>query len=173
MQLTPFEINVLEQVGNEFVKQVREAIKTKSISRARIKRLPGGGISMENFSAPVNNTGSLANSVRVDPIENGIQVLCNGYIDTLIYGRKPGTFPPNNPVESWLSSKGLSGFSSYAISNNMEKYGNSIWRVHKGQDSGLLADVDITMILEKAKRDIAQNKIADIANQLLTDFKIS
>lgn len=131
--LTLTEQNELRKIADEYIRQVVDAIKNKPIER---KGQQG------NFSAPVNASGKLADSVQSELFASGIRVTALGYIDTLIYGRKPGTMPPVSAIESWMQAKGLGG-SPYGIAHNIGRYGSTIWQRWQGQDSGLLSDVDI------------------------------
>ena len=46
------------------------------------------------------------------------------YTNFMLYGRKPGKFPPASPIESWMEAKGLTG-SSWAIRKHIADFGTT------------------------------------------------
>jgi hypothetical protein len=171
--LTQYEILVLENFRDKYIAEVVNAIQTKLIKRAKIVRDKNGNVNFVPFEATVNNTGALAKSVRGIISYDTLVIYAAGYIDTLIYGRSPNPQPPIDKIESWLTSKGLGDYSAWGIARNIAVYGNSIWRVHKGADSGLLADIDLDAILAQAKSELTEYKIESITNELLSSFKFN
>jgi len=169
--LNQYQILVLEGIRDKYIAEVVNAIKTKMIKRAKVVRDKNGNVSFQPFGSTVNNTGSLANSIRGEISNDTLIVKGNGYIDTLIYGRAPNPQPPVDKIEEWMNSKGLAGFSAWGIARNIAMYGNSIWRVHRGSDSGLISDIDLDAILAAAKAEIMGYEIEAAANELLSSFK--
>lgn len=161
--LTLFEQQALREVADDFASQVVDAIKNKPIRRR--SRKPGVGI----FEAPVNATGRLANSVQPQFTDEGIQVLALAYIDNLIFGQAPGQAPNVMEIEKWLMAKGLN-YSPAGIVKQIYKYGNSIFAEHQGEDSGLLADVNISGSIEKLKEKLSRQYAEDIAVNFLNQM---
>ena len=117
--------NFAEQTASLIVK----AIKTKKITK---------------YGA-VNSSGRLAASVEIKYTDQGFQILANNYIIGLIWGRRPGSFPPISAIESWIKEKPISSglptrSLAFAIATKMQKEGNMVWRTHKGANSGLLSE---------------------------------
>lgn len=171
--LTDYERLVLDGIRDRYISRVVDAIKNKMVKRARVVRDKNGNVSFTPFEATVNNTGALANSVRGEIENDVLLVKANGYIDTLIYGRAPNPQPPVDKIEDWMNQKGLQNYSAWGIARNIAMYGNSIWRVHRGADSGLLSDIDLDAILAQAKEDLKGHYIESIASELLVSFKIT
>jgi hypothetical protein len=151
--LSPNEEILLRNFAEQTKADIQNAIKTKRITK---------------FGA-VNSSGRLHDSVEIIYTDNGFKILANGYINTLIWGRRPGSFPPISPIESWIKEKPISTDKpikslAYAIATKMQKEGNMVWRTHKGQNSGLLEDA-----LKQDKFDAFVQLIASKAVEGLTD----
>lgn len=136
---------LIKQAADSYARQAILAIQTKPIERIGERGA---------FSAPVNASGALARSVEVLPTPNGYQVVCNGYIFFLVYGRRPGKLPPVNKIDSWAKIKGIQS-SAYRIAVTMKDKGSTIWRRYKGKNSGLLADIDIEEELSKIQEGLS------------------
>lgn len=147
---------------NNFVEQVKNAIKTKNVNRFTKRK--------GSFTAPVNNTGNLINSIRIYSTEEEIKVWCAGYVLTLIYGRQPGTMPPVDKIDSWLQSKGINA-NAFAVAKSMQEFGSSIWQANHGSDSGLFSEVDLTEPIENLKRMIALTQLTKINSELIQSLK--
>src|SRR5688572_2784368 len=77
----------LKIIADDFISQVKNAIRTRMIRRR--SRRPGVGI----FEAAVNASGKLAESVHAEWTDEGVEIKCLEYIDKLIYGQAPGQAP--------------------------------------------------------------------------------
>jgi hypothetical protein len=160
--LSPNEQIIVRSFAEQIQADIRTAIKTKRITK---------------FGA-VNSSGRLHDSVEIVYADNGFKIIANGYIDSLIWGRRPGSFPPIAAIESWIREKPISSSLpikslAYAIAqtlkgdpkeSNLYKYGNMVWRTHKGANSGLLEDA-----LAQGKFDTFIDLIASQAVEGLTE----
>ncbi len=165
---TIVEENELRLLAEDFAEQVRSQIKTKMVRRR--SRKPGVGI----FQSPVNASGKLAASVHHEWTDEGIDVLCNDYIDKLIFGQAPGEEVSTLDIEQWLRDKGLDGqFNARTIAMQIQAYGSSIWQEHKGKDSGLLEDVDITKGIESLQLRLTKVYADLVAANIIETFKIA
>lgn len=144
--MTNFEKIELQKIADDFIRQVQYAIKNKPIDRYS-KRLG-------NFSSSVNASGELHDSLEKELTPDGIKVTCLAYIDYLIYGRPPGGIPPTDKIQSWLDAKGFD-YNVYAVSSNIGQFGSTIWQRHKGADSGLLADIDISDAFDELENKLS------------------
>jgi hypothetical protein len=136
----------LTDYGNDLLATLREAIRSKPITR---------------FGA-INASGNLAASLRVEVSETatGYQLLLYGatYALTLEYGRKPGKFPPLKSIQAWIETRGIvpspdangkapsakaneKGYSSlaYLIARKIANNGTQIYQL--GQPTGLFGEV--------------------------------
>jgi hypothetical protein len=163
---TLFEEQCLREVADEFSRQVVNAIKTKKIRRR--SRKPGRGI----FEAEVNATGKLAESVHHEFTDEGIQVLCNSYIDKLIFGQPPGEPVNVSDLQKWIDAKGLD-YDAQSLARQIYLYGSSIYAEHQGQDSGLLSDVDISNNISRLQEKLTSKYADEIALKLVNEFNIA
>ena len=78
-------------------------------------------------------SGSLVNSInyRLQDTANGIQIilLADKYLQYVDEGRKPGTYPPIQAIQRWVSIKGLPKEAAWAIRTNIFKFGIKPTRV--------------------------------------------
>lgn len=144
---------------DDFVWQVKHAIETKPINRRTQKQ--------GDFSAVVNNTGRLRDSVRKEYTSDEMRVICLSYIENLVFGLAPGKFDsPVSDIDMWLAQKGLE-YNPYNVSQNLFNRGSSIWQYFKGADSGLLAEVDVSQALEDLKEQLAMSNIKEITSNIV------
>lgn len=140
------QINAL---ADELVRQIQYAIKNKPVERTGRR----GGQSY-NFQSVVNATGRLHDSVQSENYEDGVRVTALEYIETLIYGRKPGSIPPITAIEQWQAAKGVGG-DSFTIAQSIGRYGSTIWQRFQGAESNLLEDINIDALLDEFERKYA------------------
>ena len=85
------------------------------------------GLLKGNKPFPKVASGSLINSInyRLQDTANGINVilLANDYLQYVDRGRKPGTYPPIQAIQKWVSIKGLPKEAAWAIRQNIYKFG--------------------------------------------------
>ena len=152
--MTIFEQQLFEQLANDFISQVKVAIKTKPIPR---KTKAQG-----EFSSVVNASGRLADSLRSEITENEINVYALAYIDNLIYGQAPSRVETSVfEIENWMIDKGLE-FNAVSVLNNLQQYGNSIFQKFQGSESNFLEDIDLTSHIETVKKNLILKKINEI-----------
>lgn len=160
--LSIWEEQQLINLANKFIDQVKTAIYNKPIDRYT-KR-------MGSFAAPVNASGRLAASAQYEFTDSAIEVSVYSYIYFLIYGRKPSVkLPPQQRIEEWIKVKGFSA-NPFAVMVSIAQNGTSIWQRHKGQDSGLLSDIDIEMDLQKLNEALSQKYVSQIADEISKTF---
>ena len=86
-----------------------------------------------NKPYPKVASGSLVNSInyRLQDTANGINVilLANDYLKYVDQGRKPGTYPPIQAIQRWVTIKGLPKEAAWAIRTNIFKFGIKPTRV--------------------------------------------
>jgi hypothetical protein len=85
------------------------------------------GLLKGNKPFPKVASGSLINSInyRLQDTANGINVilLANDYLQYVDRGRKPGTYPPIQAIQRWVTIKGLPKEAAWAIRQNIFKFG--------------------------------------------------
>lgn len=149
--LTQAEITELNKLADELVRQIQYAIKNKPIER--IGRRDGQTYA---FKSVANATGRLHDSVQSELYEDGIRVTALAYVEQLIYGRRPGTYPPVTAIEKWMETKGLNVENYlYPIVGSINKYGTTIWQRYQGSESNLLEDVNIDALLTEFENKYA------------------
>lgn len=150
MAITVFERTALKEFANDYVKHFKKAVYKKKVARRRTM-LP------TRFSAVVNSTGNLAESIKYKISKNGELTFTTAeYLYWLIYGRKPETKrPPISAIEAWMKTKGIKtdkedkyGVSPWAIANSIAKKGSSIYRNYKGEPSSLLSSIPVDDLLD-------------------------
>ena len=159
--LSPNEQILLRTFAEQTKADIQHAIKTKRITK---------------FGA-VNSSGRLHDSVEIIYTDNGFKILANGYIENLIWGRRPGSFPPIAPIESWIAEKPISSSTptkslAYAIATKMSKEGNMVWRTHKGQNSGLLEDALAQGKFDAFVESFASKVVDEAADNIVQSFNI-
>jgi hypothetical protein len=85
------------------------------------------GLLRGNKPYPKVASGSLVNSInyRLQDTANGINLilLADDYLKYVDRGRKPGTYPPIQAIQKWVSIKGLPKQAAWAIRQNIYKFG--------------------------------------------------
>lgn len=56
----------------------------------------------------IRASGKSAQSLKIEEVRNGGQLIGSDYFQQQITGRKPGKFPPIKPILQWIDDKGLS-----------------------------------------------------------------
>jgi hypothetical protein len=163
--LSIFEQALFQDLANDFIGQVKNAIKNKPVRR---KTKAKG-----SFSATVNASGKLADSLRVEIDDEGLSVICLAYIDQLVYGAPPQRIETSVfEIERWLAIKGLD-YNPVNVMTNLQKYGSSIFQEHQGANSGLLEDVNIEEKVRKVRERLTLKMIEEISSQIIEQFKIA
>ena len=162
--LSVFEQYEISLVLQDFTDQVLDAIKNKQIKRQRV--------SGQSFSAPVMATGKLYDSVQSVFYDEGGRVICEKYIENLIFGQPPGEQPDVSDIQQWMNAKGISG-NAQGIADKIWKDGNSIWLEHQGKDSGLLADINIQSSIERLTQKLTEKYANQVASEIVQQFKIA
>jgi hypothetical protein len=165
--LSLYQVQELNQILSELTDNIANAIRTKQVKR----RSKGLG----QFEAPVNASGNLADSIEYEIGENEIRVMALSYIDNVIYGTPPGTKTEVSEIERWLAHKGLS-YNPATVSQNIDRYGSSIWQEFQGSESNLLEDfITNGEINPEIINDIVQKvqsvSIENITEEILQKFK--
>lgn len=80
----------------------------------------------------VNNTGRLRESIRWEVEGGTLRVFALNYIYQLQFGRKPGKYPPKQPIIDWIEARGLAvGISvnslAFLIQRKIAKKGTTIF----------------------------------------------
>lgn len=113
----PFIVNeILTVLGTRITTQLKDDIRNKRITKY----------------GPVNASGALADSVRFEVTGEVLRVYAFGYSFYLEYGRKPGKFPPREPIIQWIKDKGLSydipiNSLAYLIQRKIARKGTTIF----------------------------------------------
>jgi hypothetical protein len=159
--LSPTENIILRNFAEQLKAEIQKAIKTKKVTK---------------FGA-VNSSGRLHDSVEIKYTENGFQILANDYIGSLIWGRRPGSFPPISAIESWIKEKPISSALpskslAYAIATKMQKEGNMVWRTHKGANSGLLTDALSDDKFDNFIELLASKSVTELTDKLVEAFDL-
>ncbi len=137
----------LTDYGNDLVATLREAIRSKPITKF----------------GPANASGRLADSLRFEVAETStgyrLSLYAASYALSLEYGRKPGSFPPLKSIQQWIEDKGIvpapdangktiqykapegKDYSSlaYLIARKISQKGTTIYQA--GQPTGLFGEV--------------------------------
>lgn len=161
--MTVYERNLLEELGQWYATQVKDAIKNKPIQR---KTNAQGG-----FSAVANATGRLAESLRYEVSEEAVEVFALDYIDKLVFGQPPSRLDNVSvfEIEEWIRAKGLD-LSATSVMTNLQKNGSSIWQQWQGENSGLLNDISLEEQIEQVKQKLALKSISDIQSDFFNQF---
>lgn len=172
MALTVFERTALKEFADEYVKQFKKAVYKKKVARRRTL-LP------TRFSATVNSTGNLAESIKYKISKNGeLNFTTAEYLYWLIYGRKPDNKrPPIAAIEAWMRSKGIKtdkedkyGVSPWAIANSIAKKGSTIYRNYKGEPSSLLSSIPVDSMLDKLYEKMGEGYLQTINFSILQNL---
>jgi len=134
----PAELDQLLAFGNELLTGCREQLATLPITRF----------------GPAQASGRTAAAMRVEGSETPdgyrLQLIAPSSILTLIFGRKPGRFPPLKDIEQWIADRNIvprpdkNGKSistkslAFLIGRSIRDKGNT---VHQQGGSKLFADI--------------------------------
>lgn len=162
--MTVFEQHILSDLASWYIQQVRDAIKTKPITRKTKKQ--------GEFSAVVNASGKLSDSLRFDISDKAINIYCLSYIDKLIYGQAPGRIDNTSvfEIENWIATKGLN-LNAVSVMNNLQANGSSIYQKHLGANSGLLSGISLEQKVNEAKEKLTLLSVKEIKEDFLNQFK--
>lgn len=166
MGVSIFEAEAIREFATEYLKQFKSAIEKTQVKRQT--NFKG------QFSAPVNTTGSLANSGEWKFTGTDLEIRVNSYIRYLIFGRGANAKrPPITEIERWMSEKGITGVSPFAIANAMAKNGSSIFQKYRGQPSNLLDNIDLDTMLKKLSEKIGEHAANSAVTEILNEFHIA
>lgn len=128
----------LTDYGNDLLASVRDEVQNKPITKF----------------GPANASGRLVRELRVAVSETAtgyrLELFAPTYVLTLIYGRKPGKFPPLLAIEQWIQDKGIvphpdakgrtpsTKSLAYLIGRKIANKGNTVWQ--QGAPSTLFGD---------------------------------
>lgn len=107
---------ILTALGTRITTQLKEDIRNKRVTK---------------YGA-VNASGALADSVRFEVSNGVLRVYALDYSFYLEHGRKPGKFPPREPIIQWIKAKGLSfdipiNSLAYLIQRKIARKGTTIF----------------------------------------------
>jgi hypothetical protein len=135
------ELDYLLGYGDELLSACRDQVATLPVTRY----------------GPVNASGRLAQELRREAFEvpGGfrLQVYAPGYALTLIFGRRPGTFPNLTGIKQWIAVKGIvphpdkhgkavsTDSLAYLIGRKIQREGNTVWQENQGQPSPLFKEI--------------------------------
>lgn len=169
--LTLYEKYLFEDLANDFIDQVKNAIKNKPIKRKRVLKDESGQPTYQSFESVVNASGRLSDSLHKTIDDTGISVICLAYIDELVKGKPPSKVNASVfEIEQWMAIKGVDSISSYTVMSNIEEFGTSIFREHQGGDSGLLSDVSFESKLQQVKEKLTLKMVEEISSQITEQF---
>lgn len=160
--LTNYELELLLDLGQWYVDQVRDAIRNKPIKRKSLHNPDG-------FEAVVNASGRLAESIREELTDDQLEVYALGYIEKLVFGQPPGERVELSEIESWLAAKGLD-YNPNTVQRNIRDVGTSIWNQYNGENSGLLSDIPIEDKIQELKKNLLLFKVDQLSNELAEQF---
>ena len=102
-------------------------------------------------------TGELEGSVMGVATDNKVEIRSNSYGDIVLeYGRKPGRFPPVEPLERWAMLHGMDKGAGYLIARKIAQRGNEKYR--RGDEK------QITKIEKRLNKDIMPSRIEYLLN---------
>jgi hypothetical protein len=108
------------EINKQTIFSVLEIIRKRIIQDQQTKR--------------IRSSGKSAQSLQIEEISNGGQLVGDDYFQQQITGRKPGKFPPIKPILQWIDSKGLSlnkitkNGLAYIIARKIAEKGTDIYR---------------------------------------------
>lgn len=135
------ELDQLSAFGNDLLTACREQLAALPITRF----------------GPAQASGATAAAMRVE-VEAGegsyqLRLYAPGSILTLIFGRRPGSFPNLTGIKRWIAVRGIvphpdkngkavsTDSLAYLIGRKIQREGNTVWQENQGQPSKLFADV--------------------------------
>lgn len=102
-------------------------------------------------------TGELEGSVSGTATDSKVEIRSNSYGDIVLeYGRRPGKFPPVEPLERWAMLHGMDKGAGYLIARKIAQRGTEKYR--RGGEK------QITKIEETLNRDIMPMRIEYLLN---------
>ena len=105
-----------------------------------------------------STTGELEGSLSGIATDKKLEIWSNMYGDIVLeYGRKPGKFPPVEPLEKWAKLHGMSRGAGYLIARKIAQRGTDKYR--KGGPR------QISAIEERFNRDIMPQKMTFLLNE--------
>ena len=104
------------------------------------------------------STGDLENSVVGIADDRKIQIKSAVYGDIVLeYGRRPGKFPPVEPLERWALQHGMDRGMGYVIARNIARRGTKKYRQGGPKQ--------ISNIEERFNRDIMPSRMNTLLNE--------
>lgn len=163
MPETLFEAQAIREFAEAYIVEFKKAIETQKISRK--------SVSKGSFKSVVNNTGQLANSGEWNFDGASLDILVDGYIRYVLFGRGSETKrPPITEIERWMEERGITDVSPFAIANSMAKKGNSIFQQTGGQPSELLEEIPLDELVDILSEKLAENLANETSTQLISQF---
>jgi len=103
-------------------------------------------------------TGELGNSVMGTASDRKLEIFSNMYGGIVLeYGRKPGKFPPVEPLERWALAHGMSKGAGYMIARKIARSGTDKFRKK--------APKQLSAIEEKFNKNIMPMKMVTLLNE--------
>lgn len=104
------------------------------------------------------STGELENSVIGIADDRRIQIRSNIYGDIVLeYGRRPGKFPPVEPLERWAMQRGMERGMGYVIARNIARRGTKKFRQGGPKQ---ISDIE-----DRFNRDIMPRRMYTLLNE--------
>lgn len=124
----------------------------------------------------VNNTANLRDSVRWEVDGGTLRIFAAGYIFQMEHGRKPGKFPPKQPIIDWIKARGLATDISinslaFLIQRKIARKGTAIFE-QGGSDlvSGIINEGLVENIREALISNFNSSVIANFSSDILTQI---
>jgi len=133
--------DALFESGKKYVELTAQDAMMRNVNRVGV---------YGSFAAPLYDTGKLYEHAEIIADEKTLQIYVDGYILTLLYGRKPAPVPLA-AISDWAKRKGLN---PYAVKKVMEREGTTVYRAKGGARSEYITD-------EEARIDEAFSSIYD------------
>lgn len=155
--LSPQQQDILKYYGELIVTRLRNDILNKKVTKY----------------GSVTASGQLAQSVRYEVDESGLRIYANDYIVYLQDGRRPGKFPPKQPILDWIDDKGIQFNDikkeslAFLIQRKIANEGTTAF-IQGGTDlvSGVLTPELIKQILNSFRDDYIKSIKSDIVEAL-------
>jgi hypothetical protein len=167
---------VINEFVKELVQMIKTVIKTKPVTRVAL-RSNKGKQTKRTFSAPVNASGDLANSITYKITDTSIKIYGNDYVYYLVHGRKPtsggGNGTLKDQIKQWMSDKGIkpegdmsTDTLAFLITRKIHRHGSSIYLAGK-KNSGLLDNILTEQIVKKYNAKFTQQLEQELKNKWL------
>ena len=166
------EEELLNLIGEQLVKQVKELILTPKPRFTKIGNMPKNP-SRYNFKA----TGTLYNSVSYVIRDGEIDILMEDYGVDFVFGEgsKPSKPPPIAPIEKWIRAKGITPRNkkgqyspikgmAFAISKNLSKVGYKWYRIFTDKFQTETAEYVETLLQQPQYQQLVLGDIFDRIN---------